>query len=166
MTVLFLRAIPLPPPPPPPTHSNTLTLCLSGEEGSQPVDRCPPPSPAIVGICNKANFRFHQPGLFTSFPVGPHPPTHTLRSQPGQFLFNKCHHHDLHKLPVLPLNSDPAFWIISLKAALMEFPLSMRPFLCPQEVHSVWVKRTCRLIVLKKKNTEVSAVRTQKTGDF
>ena len=54
----------------PPHHSVykcSHLLRLVKEWGSWPLDRCPLPSPPVAGIWNKANFPFHQPGLFTSF---------------------------------------------------------------------------------------------------
>ena len=63
MTVLFPHVVPL--------HHSVYKcshlLLLVGEGGSRPLDRCPLPSPQVIGILNKANFPFHQPGLFTDF---------------------------------------------------------------------------------------------------
>ena len=58
----------------------SLTPCLSGEGESQPLDRCLPPSPPVAGIWNKANFPFHQPGLFTGFWVVSNRTRHTYLS--------------------------------------------------------------------------------------
>ena len=40
---------------------------LVGEGACLPLDRCLPPSAQVDGIQNKANFPFHQLGLFTGF---------------------------------------------------------------------------------------------------
>ena len=63
MTVLFLHITS----PNPSSAIEALTLFLSWGEWSQPLYRCPPPSPPVAGIWNKPNFPFHQPGLYTGF---------------------------------------------------------------------------------------------------
>ena len=72
MTVLFLHVT-----APPRTLSiKTLTPCLPGV-GDRPLDRCPPSSPTVAGVRNKANFPFHQPTLFTGFWVASSQTLHT-----------------------------------------------------------------------------------------
>ena len=52
---------------PPSVYKSSCPLVVMGWQGeSQPLDRSLPPLP-IAGIQNKANFPFHEPGLFTGF---------------------------------------------------------------------------------------------------
>ena len=64
--------------PRPSVYKSSCPLVVMGEQGwqgeSQPLDRSLPPLP-IAGIQNKANFPFHQPGLFIGFwGASSHPP--------------------------------------------------------------------------------------------
>ena len=68
MTVLFLHVARTLPPNPPALAIKALNPCLWGRGvQSQSLDRCPPHSPSVASIWNKANFPFHQPGLFIGF---------------------------------------------------------------------------------------------------
>ena len=59
MTVLFLHITS----PTPALSIEALTLFLSWGGQSQPLYRCPPPSPPVAGICITADPPSHQPGL-------------------------------------------------------------------------------------------------------
>ena len=79
MTVLSLHTVPF-------CSENLWPHWLLVVAGSQHLDRCPPTPPTVARTISRANFPFHQPGLFIGFGQWGARPHHT----PLGILTGKC----------------------------------------------------------------------------